>query len=433
MGQRTHNSVIRQGRRMQATAIRALAAALLLPSFLPTRAPAGTMEGPGAAATDAALRDTLADAARGILGAGQGIYVEAADGSILLAQAADRAVHPASVSKVPTTLALLERLGTDYRFTTTFAGAGPVRDGLLAGDLRVDGGHDPYFVDENALLVARALNRAGVQRIAGRVRVNGGALFDWKPDADGSRLERALAGHVSGEALGNLQSLDPQLPPPTLRFAAPGPRAAEGTDPRPLVVHRSQPLVSLAKSLNDYSNNIFRPLADAAGGAGAVEALARSVLPASEREEVRLGDGAGTDRRNRLSPRAATHLLRALEARLARDGHSLPDILPVSGLDPGTLHARLDGPGERGCVVGKTGTYGDYGASALVGALRTTDHGTVYFAILNHGVPVPEARRRQDRMVREMIAQLRAVPWAYQRDPRPAIALAQVEVVGEAH
>jgi D-alanyl-D-alanine carboxypeptidase len=190
--------------------------------------------------------------------------------------------------------------------------------------------------------------------------------------------------------------------------------------------------VSLAKALNDYSNNIFKPLADAAGGAGAVEALARSVLPTAEREEVRLGDGAGTDRRNRLSPRAAAHLLRALEARLARDGRSLQDILPVSGLDPGTLHARLDGPGERGCVVGKTGTYGDYGASALVGALRTAEHGTVYFAILNHGVPVPEARRRQDRMVREMIAQLHAVPWAYERDPRPAIALAQVEVVGAA-
>jgi len=49
-------------------------------------------------------------------------------------------------------------------------------------------------------------------------------------------------------------------------------------------------------------------------------------------------------------------------------------------------------------VVGKTGTFGDYGASALVGAISTSDQGTVYFAILNHGVPVPEARRRQDRL-----------------------------------
>ena len=52
----------------------------------------------------------IRDAARRLLGADQGVYVEAADGTVLLAQSADRAVHPASVSKIPTTLALLRRL-----------------------------------------------------------------------------------------------------------------------------------------------------------------------------------------------------------------------------------------------------------------------------------------------------------------------------------
>ena len=78
----------------------------------------------------------LAGAARTILGADQGVYVEAGDGGILLAQAARRPVHPASVSKVPTTLALLRRLGPDYRFTTTFSGAGALQDGTLQGDLK---------------------------------------------------------------------------------------------------------------------------------------------------------------------------------------------------------------------------------------------------------------------------------------------------------
>jgi D-alanyl-D-alanine carboxypeptidase/D-alanyl-D-alanine-endopeptidase (penicillin-binding protein 4) len=143
--------------------------------------------------------------------------------------------------------------------------------------------------------------------------------------------------------------------------------------------------------------------------------------------EITLGDGAGTDPINRLSPRAAVKLLRALEEELHKSGHALFDILPVSGIDDGTLRRRLDGPGELGHVVGKTGTYGDYGASALIGALATSDQGTVYFAVLNHGVAVPEARRRQDRFVRALLKRLgTSVPWSYQRDIRPAIARAEI-------
>ena len=193
-----------------------------------------------------------------------------------------------------------------------------------------------------------------------------------------------------------------------------------------MIIHRSQPLLPLAKSLNDYSNNIFKPLADQAGGASAVESLARSVVPEPMRQEIILGDGAGTDPRNRLSPRVAVNLLRALDKELHTTNHALFDILPVSGIDEGTLRHRLDGPEEVGRVVGKTGTFGDYGASALVGAISTSDQGTVYFAILNHNVPVPEARRRQDRFVRALLAHLHSQPWDYQRDVRPAIARAEV-------
>ncbi|MDE2252195.1 MAG: D-alanyl-D-alanine carboxypeptidase, partial [Gammaproteobacteria bacterium] len=214
-----------------------------------------------------------------------------------------------------------------------------------------------------------------------------------------------------------------------LRFDGATVEAAAADPPRLLLVHRSQTLLDLAKQLNDYSNNIFKPLAEAAGGAAAVETLARAAVPADMRGEIRLGDGAGTDARNRLSPRAAVKLLRALEAELARSGHRLVDILPVAGVDAGTLHERLAAPDQAGRVVGKTGTFGDYGASALIGAIPTRDRGTVYFAILNHGLPVPLARRRQDRFVGALLAQLQSMPWAYERDARTAIARAQVEVL----
>jgi D-alanyl-D-alanine carboxypeptidase/D-alanyl-D-alanine-endopeptidase (penicillin-binding protein 4) len=388
-----------------------------------------------AVASGAELGD-LAAIARSVLGRGQGVYVEAADGSALLAQAADRPVHPASVSKVPTTLALLRRFGPEYRFATTFAASAAIHDGTLEGDLTVEGGGDPYFVDENALLVVQRLQALGVERISGRLRVQGAFTFDWQADPDGARLQQVMSGAVPAAAWASVRTLtDASAPgpatPPAIEFAGAAAAAAAdatlaGSTPLPLVIHRSQPLLALAKSLNDYSNNIFKPLADAAGGAQAVEALARSVLPPAMRSEVVLGDGAGTDPRNRLSPRAAVWLLRALAQELAATGHGLVDILPVSGVDDGTLRNRLNGAEEIGRVVGKTGTYGDYGASALIGAILTSDRGIVYFAILNHGVAVPEARRRQDRLVRELLLRLHSVPWHYRPDARPAVARAEV-------
>lgn len=384
-----------------------------------------------AVATVSAAREppSLADLARSLLGTGQGVYVEAADGSVLLAQAAQRAVHPASVSKVPTTLALLRKLGPDFRFTTRLLAAGPLRAGTLEGDLLIDGGGDPYFVDENALLVARQLDQLGLRRVTGSLRALTPLTFDWQ-DADAAlRLQQVLSGNFPPAAWAAVQALQPSpTAPPALRFDGVAAVAA-AEPPRVLLVHRSQTLLELAKQLNDYSNNIFKPLADAAGGATAVESVARMSVPAGMRAEIRLGDGAGTDARNRLSPRAAVKLLRALEQELARSGHRLVDILPVAGVDAGTLHDRLNAPDEAGRVVGKTGTFGDFGASALIGAFPTSDRGTVYFAILNHGVPVPVARQRQDRFVGALLARRHSLPWPYQPDARPAIARAQLSLV----
>jgi D-alanyl-D-alanine carboxypeptidase/D-alanyl-D-alanine-endopeptidase (penicillin-binding protein 4) len=383
----------------------------------------------------------LAAAARSTLGADQGVYVETTNGTVLVAEAADRPVHPASVSKVPTTLALLRKLGPEHRFITTFTGSGRILDGTLYGDLSVTSDGDPSFVDEDALLVAERLKQLGIQRVAGTLHARSALIFDWQNDSDAALLRRALSGLTAPAAWTAVRELESSNTTgisgttgasssspiqPGIRFVTASPQSTATLDEQTLITHRSQPLLPLVKSLNDYSNNIIKSFADAAGGIAAVEAVARGAVPAEMRSEITLGDGAGTDPSNRLSPRVAVKLLRALEKELAVSGHTLPDILPVAGVDDGTLHDRLNGAGEAGHVVGKTGTFGDYGASALIGAIPTTDRGTVYFAILNHGVPVPQARLRQDRFVRTLLMRLHSIPWNYQRDPRPAIARAQV-------
>jgi len=392
---------------------------------------------PASSPARAALARDLAAQAKSLVGADQGVYVEAADGTVLVAQAAARAVHPASVSKVPTTLALLRSLGPEHRFETRFAAAGPLADGVLEGNLVVEASGDPFLVDENALVVLLALRGLGLARVAGDVVVRGPFLFNWKKEGAAARLRAALEGKVpaaawqavrarsgaAGRAGGAAGGSAGGAGAPGLAF---GRAAASGAPPpRVLVTHRSQPLLPLVKALNGYSNNIFAPLADAAGGIDAVERVARASVPAAMRGEIVLGDGAGANPRNRLSPRAAVALLRALEAELETHGADLADVLPVTGVDEGTLRQRLAGPGERGRVAAKTGSYGSYGACALAGALRT-DHGPVYFAILNRGLAIEPARRRQDAFVRALLAAFDTKPWPYQRDDAPAFTRAEV-------
>lgn len=377
----------------------------------------------------------LAAEARRLVGVGQGVQVETADGRVLVSEAGARAVHPASVSKIPTTLALLRGLGPDYRFETRFLADGPIQSGSIAGPLVVRANGDPYFVDENALLVLEALRETGLREVAGDLVVEGQLLFNWQADTVAPRLRRAFEGGVSAAAwqavLASTKAGDEAsgAAMPRLQFtqsvgSTAGPEAL-------LVTHRSQPLRYMLKALNGYSNNIFAPFAESVGGIGAVQQQIRETLPPGYREELVLGDGAGAHGANRMSPRATVAILRSLESELVGHGLDLTSVMPVAGIDEGTLKKRLGGPNGEGLVVGKTGTYGDYGACALTGALRTKS-GLVYFAILNHGVPIEEARRRQDAFVRVLIAELGALPWDYRRDDAPAFTRAEVTVAGAA-
>jgi D-alanyl-D-alanine carboxypeptidase/D-alanyl-D-alanine-endopeptidase (penicillin-binding protein 4) len=366
--------------------------------------------------------------AREVVGAGQGVLVVAEDGTVLAEEAADRAVHPASVTKIATTLAMLQRLGAEHRFTTRLLATGPVADGKLHGDLLVDASGDPFLVDEGALLVLRRLHALGLRRVEGRLAVRGPLLFNWAPDPTGSALARVLGGTAPDVAWARTQGDDPAL---TLRAAAlafGGRKVASDGAATPLLVYRSPPLLAVLKALNGYSNNIFHLASETIGGPGVVTTMARAAVPPALRDQIVIANAAGAGTQNRISPRAAVALIDALARELARTGHDLTTVLPVSGIDPGTLRGRLlAAPAAPGIVVGKTGTYGSEGASALAGALRTTRFGTVTFAVLNKDVPVPEARRRQDAFVTKLVAATGAEPWPYPAAAPPAFDAAQVQ------
>lgn len=387
---------------------------------------------------DAAAEPRLQVLARDLVGAGQGVYVVDERGTILVSQAADVAVHPASVSKIATTLALLRKLGAEHRFETRVRAGGPIEDGVLHGDLVVEAGNDPFLVSEGALLILDRLHSRGIRHVDGRVRVAGELLLNWQPDPEGRRLERVWSGTEGREAWPAVATATAMrsLREAAITFHDDGAVATAGATVEPrssagdlLARYRSPSLLHVVKVLNGFSNNIFHFASDAIGGPAVVQVTARESVPPEMREEIILDNGAGAGTTNRLSPRAAVALLAALEEELARSGHSLVDALPVSGVDPGTLEERL--PGLRATVVGKTGTFGSVGASALAGAMRTPGRGglpgEVRFAVLNHGVPVPEARRRQDAFVRALATAIDAQPWPHEQAIVPDYLAARVD------
>ncbi len=147
---------------------------------------------PLARAQDAAPLDPAEVAARhGFRAHDLGVLLfDPASGRVLVEHRADAPFIPASTEKVGTALAALDTLGPGFRFTTTLHATGPVRDGVLDGDLVLRGGGDPTL-DTNALrtLVA-GLTGAGVTRVDGRFRVDD-SLYPRAAEIDPGQPEAA--------------------------------------------------------------------------------------------------------------------------------------------------------------------------------------------------------------------------------------------------
>lgn len=132
-----------------------------------------------AAALDSIFNDTAFASAH------WGVLVRSLEsGQTLYARNAGRMFVPASNMKIVTAAGVLEALGPDYRYTTRVAASGPVRDGVLRGDLVVIGAGDPTISDRfhgEVRTVFRAwadsLRAHGVRRITGAV-IGNDDVFD---------------------------------------------------------------------------------------------------------------------------------------------------------------------------------------------------------------------------------------------------------------
>ena len=323
---------------------------------------------------------------------------------------------PASAEKLPVAYAALKLLGPGYRFRTDVVGLGSRRGPVWRGNLWLVGGGDPTLRPSDLDRLARRLARRGLRRVEGRV-LGDDSRFDarreglgWKSRYLGieSRPISALSvarvkpTGVNGSAIAAARSYVGALRAHGIEVTGrSGARPApDGT--RLIASDVSEPLSAVLRLVNGESDNfaaemILKELG-ATTGDGSSEGgarVVRSTLRAAgvPLAGVRIADGSGLSRFDRLTADALATLLRAALADPAV-GDPFVSSLAVAGVS-GTLEERLGTRPTRGRVVAKTGTT--LRASALAGYV-----GRRYvFAILQNGAPIPYwiARAAQDRFV----------------------------------
>ena len=104
------------------------------------------------------------------------MIVEAGSGRRVLQWQDSKPVNPASLMKLLTTAAALDRLGPAYTWATPVWLSGPVFNGVLEGNLYIKGSGDPKLVLERVWLLLRRVQQQGVREIRGDIVLDSSAF-----------------------------------------------------------------------------------------------------------------------------------------------------------------------------------------------------------------------------------------------------------------
>ena len=338
-------------------------------------------------------------------------------GTTIYAHNSTASLLPASVEKLAVSYTALHLLGPRFRFRTELVGVGSRSGRVWRGNLVLVGYGDPTLTRIDLRRLARRFSDTGIRRVQGRV-FGDDTYFDsrrdalgWKPSYLGieSRPLSALSvaglpfAGVDGSAAAAARALSDELRARGIAVTGPAGSGRAPADALPITFDLSQQLRHVVPRMNADSDNfvaemVLKGLGATAGHPGTTAAGAR-VVRSTLREAgvrlagVRIADGSGLSRFDRVTAAALADILRA-GASDARFGDAFVSSLAVAGVS-GTLRARLATRPTRGRIHAKTGTTNR--ASALAGFV-----GRRYvFAIVQNGYPVPywTARSAQDRFV----------------------------------
>ena len=330
----------------------------------------------------------------------QGVWVQS-DWTALASNQGKTPFPAASLSKIATTLTALHKWGAKHQFKTNIYGRGGVENGILTGDLIVEGSGDPLFVWEEAIALGNTLEQLGIGQVQGDILVTDKFYVNFKnkPEA-GELLKQGLNQKLwQGEVTQQYLQMPPGTKQPEIAIAGQVKAITKvPSDARLLITHKSLPLAEILRQMNIYSNNeMAQILADLAGGANKV-AQAAADIAGFPSTEIHLVNGSGLGEENRISPRAICQMLMTIDRLLEEYSFSATDLFPTAGRDTvGTVKNRGLPPG----TTIKTGTLDN--VSALAGVMPTGDRGKVYFTIINYGRQVEYFRQQQDKLLNQLV------------------------------
>ena len=323
-----------------------------------------------------------------------GVLVESLAGNVVVENLANVTFNPASNVKIATSYAVLKTFGPAYRFPTNVWTDGNLdaSTGTLTGNIYVSG-RDPVFGYEQAIEIAHELNRLGIRNVQGDLIVTDNFAMNYSMSVTRSadvlfatldNSKRSVAAvrdwtnFVANSGRAGYYSGMPSVTFTGKVYVQPMPSTLNL-----LFSHESAQMRDIVKAMMCFSNNFLSDrLGDMVGGPYAVARIVQQDTGATPTEfYIQTSSGLGI---NRVTPAAMMKLLRVFRADLARNRMTFLDIMPVAGLDDGTLEGRFANDYSRGSVVGKTGTLGqtDGGVSALAGEINTRD-GRFLFVIFN--------------------------------------------------
>lgn len=257
--------------------------------------------------------------ALGLTQANQGVWIQS--GPVLIANNQGTApLSAASLTKIATSLAALKTWGPDHRFETLISATGPIKNGVLQGDLVIQGGGDPFFVWEEAIALGNSLNQLGIKRVTGNLVIAGNFAMNYQfnPTQAGELLLQGLDAQLwSSAAAAQYLNLPQGTPRPQVVISG-SVQMATLLVPKQILLlrHHSLPLSQILQEMNIYSNNeMAEMLAQLLGGAQFVQSSAAKAA-AVPQSEIQLVNGSGLGVENRISPRAVCAMLMAIQREL---------------------------------------------------------------------------------------------------------------------
>jgi serine-type D-Ala-D-Ala carboxypeptidase/endopeptidase (penicillin-binding protein 4) len=400
-------------------------------AFAPGTAPGGGPTAP--TAEEAALAAHMAGVMR-LAGAQSGALVyDMTTGRTLFAERAAEQRMPASVEKLYTATALLERMGPGARLETTVNGTGKLGGGgVWEGNLYLHGGGDPTFGSEAFIrghyggagasveALAEELRRGdGIRRVTGSVEGDESWLdplrgepssgYRWDPFLEGTlsalAFDRGETGAEKGPrapAAYAARRLRAALRAEGVQVSGPHARAGAATTPPGAVKLAAVRSPTIAKLLgltlppsdNFFAETLLKDLG-ALKGAGSTAAGAKAVEETVAVFDIhpRVLDGSGLSEEDATSPYEAVTLLEELAKTPI--GPVVRGDMAAAGRT-GTLAERMKGTAAEGRCEGKTGTLTN--VSNLVGYCAAADGHEIAFAFFIDGVPIEKAHTLQDNM-----------------------------------